>query len=75
MLKYNKKTMRRELNLAKVDPCDVIIVEGHLIFAEKTLLDMFDLKIYVVADIDIRWLRVILREMNEVVYGNIDISN
>ena len=57
MPKYDKKTKKRELNWVKVDPCDVVIVEGHLIFANKTLLDMFDLKIYVEADDDIRLSR------------------
>lgn len=57
MPKYNKKTKRREDEWVNVEPSDVVIVEGHLIFADKTLLDMFDLKIYVEADDDIRLSR------------------
>lgn len=57
MPKYNKKTKKREDHWVTVEPCDVVIVEGHLIFADKALLDTFDLRIYVEADDDIRLSR------------------
>ncbi|CAI2362859.1 unnamed protein product [Moneuplotes crassus] len=63
--KYNKKTKMREENWVKVDPCDVIIVEGHLAFANKELREMFDQKIYIEADDDIRLTRRILKEKKE----------
>lgn len=65
MPKYNKKTKTREEKWVTVDPCDVIIVEGHLIFAHKELREMFDLKIYIDADDDVRLSRRILKEKNE----------
>lgn len=65
MPKYNKKTKTRMEKLVTVDPCDVIIVEGHLIFANKTLRDQFDLKIFIDADDDVRLSRRILKEKNE----------
>ena len=63
--KYNKKLKVREDTWQTVDPCDVVIVEGHLIFSNKDLLDMFDLKIYVDADDDVRLSRRILKEKKE----------
>lgn len=63
--KYNKKTKMREEKWVTVDPCDVVIVEGHLIFANKELLEMFDQKIYIDADDDVRLTRRILKEKKE----------
>lgn len=63
--KYNKKTKTREKEFVTVEPCDVVVIEGHLIFANKELLDMFDLKIYIDADDDVRLSRRILKAMNE----------
>lgn len=60
---YNKKTKQRESVFEKVKPSEVVIIEGHLIFANKELRDMFDLKIYIEADDDVRLSRRILREM------------
>lgn len=65
MPKYDKKTKTRKEKWVTVEPCDVIIVEGHLIFADKALREMFDLKIYIDADDDVRLSRRILKEKNE----------
>ncbi len=48
-----------------VDPAKVIIVEGILIFQNPTLRDLFDIKIFVEADADVRILRRILRDVEE----------
>ncbi len=48
-----------------IHPSDVIIVEGILIFESKDLRKMLDLKIYVDADSDIRFIRRVTRDMNE----------
>ena len=45
-----------------LEPHDVIIVEGILIFQDPTLRDMFDIKIFVETDADVRILRRALRE-------------
>jgi uridine kinase len=73
MPKYNKKTKQRDEEWVTVKPCDVIIVEGHLIFAHKELIDMFDLKIYIDADEDVRLSRRILKEMHGAEEGKFDI--
>ena len=45
----------------EVFPTKVIIVEGILIFQDPTLRDMFDIKIFVETDADVRILRRALR--------------
>ncbi len=49
----------------EVSPTKVIIVEGILIFQDPTLRDMFDIKIFVDADSDVRILRRALRDVEE----------
>ena len=43
----------------------VIIVEGILIFQDPTLRDMFDIKIFVETDADVRILRRALRDIRD----------
>ncbi len=47
------------------EPAPVIIVEGFLLFVEKRLTDLFDFRIFVDTDADVRILRRILRDVNE----------
>lgn len=49
----------------EVFPTKVIIVEGILIFQNPTLRDMFDIKIFVETDADVRILRRALRDVEE----------
>jgi uridine kinase len=46
-------------------PKRVIIVEGILIFTEKALRDLFDIKVFVHADSDERLIRRLKRDMKE----------
>ena len=48
-----------------VKPAKVIIVEGILIFENKELLDMFDIKAFIDTDADVRIIRRILRDVRE----------
>ena len=48
-----------------VAPSRVIIVEGILIFVDKELRDLMDVKVFVDADDDVRILRRILRDVEE----------
>jgi len=48
-----------------IEPSQVIIVEGILIFQDERLRNLFDIKIFVEADADERILRRVLRDMNE----------
>jgi len=48
-----------------IEPQRVIIVEGILIFADKALRDLFDVKIFVDTDSDIRFIRRLQRDISE----------
>ena len=48
-----------------VKPSKVIIVEGILIFENRQLLDLFDIKVFVDTDADVRIIRRILRDVKE----------
>ncbi|MDQ0148099.1 uridine kinase [Eubacterium multiforme] len=49
----------------KVNPRDIIIVEGILILEDERLRDLLDIKVYVDTDADIRILRRMIRDINE----------
>lgn len=48
-----------------VRPAKVIVVEGILLFENKELLDLFDIKVFIDTDADVRIIRRILRDVNE----------
>ncbi len=62
---YSYLTCTRSEETIKVVPRRVVIVEGILIFTNKKLRDLFDLKIFVYADADDRLSRVIKRDIVE----------
>ena len=62
---YDFKTHNRRLETLRVDPQPVILVEGILIFADKRLRDLMDVKIYVDTDADLRLLRRLKRDIEE----------
>ena len=51
--------------IRKLLPKRIIIVEGILIFVEKALRDLMDIKLYIDADADERLIRRIRRDMME----------
>ena len=56
---------RSKTETVKVDPADVIIIEGILIFTCKKLRDQLDIKLFVDADDDDRLMRVMARDIRE----------
>lgn len=62
---YSYITSTRSSETILVKPKDVIIVEGILIFTNKELRDLFDMKVFVFADADDRLVRVIRRDIVE----------
>ena len=48
-----------------VYPAKVIVVEGILIFENKELLDLFDIKVFIDTDADVRIIRRIMRDVQE----------
>jgi uridine kinase len=62
---YDFSTDRRTGKTFTVQPCRVILVEGILIFAEPELRKMFDVKIFVDTDADLRFIRRLERDITE----------
>jgi uridine kinase len=62
---YDFRTHTRLVETRTVEPEPVILVEGILIFAERTLRELFDVKIFVDADSDIRFIRRLERDLKE----------
>ncbi len=56
---------RSKTETVTVEPAEVIIVEGILIFTCKELRDQMNIKIFVDADDDDRLMRIIVRDMAE----------
>ena len=63
--KYDFRTHTRLVETRLVNPEPVILVEGILIFAERALREQFDVKIFVDADADIRFMRRLERDMKD----------
>ena len=62
---YDFSTYVRREQTRRVEPRPVILVEGILIFAERELRRRFDIKIYVDADADLRFIRRLQRDITE----------
>jgi len=62
---YDFKTHARTPHTIPIEPQRVILVEGILIFVEKRLRDLFDVKIFVDTDADIRFIRRLERDITE----------
>lgn len=62
---YSYLTCTRQPETVKVDPTDVVIVEGILVLNEPELRDLMDVKVFVDADPDERLIRVIARDCIE----------
>jgi len=56
---------RSKTETLTVEPADVIIVEGILVFTCKELRDQMNIKIFVDADDDDRLMRIIIRDIEE----------
>ena len=62
---YDFATDRRTDKTIRVEPRRVILVEGILIFVEPQLRKMFDVKIFVDTDADLRFIRRLERDIHE----------
>lgn len=62
---YDFITCSRLKETVRVEPREVIVVEGILVLTEKTLRDLMDVKVFVDADADERLIRVIERDCVE----------
>lgn len=62
---YSYLTCTRSSETIRVNPCQVVIIEGILILTNPELRKLMDLKIFVDADADDRLIRVINRDIIE----------
>ena len=62
---YDFTEHRRTAETNLVEPSPIILIDGILIFTNRELRELMDIKIYVDTDADIRFIRRLERDMNE----------
>jgi uridine kinase len=62
---YDFATHARTVHTQRVEPAPIILVEGILLFSERELREMMDIRIYVDTDADIRFIRRLHRDVEE----------
>lgn len=62
---YDFTAHNRRKETITVIPSKVIIVEGILIFENDELMDLFDIKVFIDTDADVRIIRRIMRDVRE----------
>ncbi len=62
---YDFSVHARRSETHRIEPRPVILVEGILIFVERELRDRFDIKVYIDADADLRFIRRLQRDIAE----------
>ena len=62
---YDFTTHLRKQETVRVEPQHIILVEGILIFYEQALCKLFDVKIFVDTDADLRFIRRLQRDISE----------
>jgi len=62
---YDFATHLRSSRTERITPADVVVVDGILLFVDERIRAMFDVKVFVDADADIRLVRRIQRDMFE----------
>lgn len=62
---YDYKIHDRSDQIRRVEPNDVMIIDGILVLAEECLRNMMDIKIFVDTDADVRIIRRIIRDVRD----------
>nr|BAM09195.1 uridine kinase [Geobacillus kaustophilus NBRC 102445] len=62
---YDYTLHTRSSDVIRVEPKDVIIVEGILVLEDERLRNLMDIKVYVDTDPDIRIIRRLIRDIKE----------
>ncbi|MGG7176078.1 uridine kinase [Clostridium paraputrificum] len=62
---YDFTVHNRAKETVKVEPKEIIIVEGILVLEDERIRDLLDIKVYVDTDADVRIIRRLLRDMEE----------
>ena len=62
---YNFVEHTRSDVTEKIEPCDVIILEGLFVLEDESLRKLLNIKIFVDTDADIRFIRRLIRDVKE----------
>lgn len=62
---YDFANFQRHTQTVRIDPRAAIIIEGILIFENRALRNLMDIKIFVDTDADLRFIRRLLRDIGE----------
>ena len=62
---YDYAAYERTGQVTRIGRCDVVVVEGILVLYEPAVRELFDLKVYVDADADLRLIRRLQRDVAE----------
>jgi uridine kinase len=62
---YDFVTHLRRAETTRVEPADVIVIDGILLFVDERVRDLCDVKVFVDADADIRLIRRIERDTHD----------
>ncbi|NMM65600.1 uridine kinase [Clostridium sp. P21] len=62
---YDFEAHNRKKDTVRVEPREIVIVEGILVLEEEEIRNLLDIKLYVDTDADVRIIRRILRDINE----------
>ena len=61
---YDFVTHLRSADVVPIEPSDVIVIDGILLFVDEEVRDLCDVKVFVDADSDIRLIRRIQRDLS-----------
>jgi uridine kinase len=62
---YDYRSHTRRAETRTIRPAQIILLEGILVLEDESLRDLMDIKIYIEADSDERFIRRLLRDMKE----------
>lgn len=62
---YDFTVSDRSVETRHVEPADIIVLEGIMVFSDARLRDLMDIKVYVDTDDDIRFIRRLERDVVE----------
>jgi uridine kinase len=62
---YDFVSHLREARSTRIEPADVVVIDGILLFVDERIRDLCDVKVFVDADADIRLIRRIERDTHD----------
>lgn len=62
---YDFAIHTRKTETIRVEPRDIVMVEGIMVLEDERVRDLLDIKIFVDTDADVRFIRRLIRDINE----------